>query len=120
MAGAGGVAPELVGKWCKVTNFSATNGGAYNSSACVVLNGNGTFVYGAETDSYNPNGGVISQTADSGTWTATANSITANSRLRGGAVTYRLERRNHPKTGDPMIILDGDAYVTFYQKAPWR
>lgn len=119
-ARASGVAPELVGKWCKVTNFSATNGGAYNSSACVVLNGNGTFVYGAETDSYNPNGGVTSQTADSGTWTATANSITANSRLRGGTVTYRLDRRNHPKTGDPMIILDGDAYVTFYQKAPWR
>jgi hypothetical protein len=115
-AGAG----ELVGKWCKVTNFSATNGGAYNSSACIVLNGNGTFVYGGETDSYNPNGGVTSQTSDSGTWTATANSITANSRLRGGAVTFRLERRNHPKTGDPMIVLDGDAYVTFYQKAPWR
>ncbi len=118
--GRGGVAADLIGKWCKVTNFNANNTGAYNSSACIVLNGNGTFVYGAETDSYNPNGGVTSQTSDSGTWTAAEGSITANSRLRGGTVTFRLERRNHPKTGDPMIVLDGDAYVTFYQKAPWR
>jgi hypothetical protein len=118
--GQGNVGAELVGKWCKVTNFNANGAGAYNSSACIVLNGNGSFLYGAETDSYNPNGGVTSQTSDSGTWTATAASITANSRLRGGPVTFRLERRNHPKTGDPMIVLDGDAYVTFYQKAPWR
>jgi hypothetical protein len=119
-AGRGSVAADLVGKWCKVTNFNANGTGAYNSSACIVLNANGSFVYGAETDSYNPNGGVTSQTSDSGTWTAAEGSITANSRLRGGAVTFRLERRNHPKTGDPMIVLDGDAYVTFYQKAPWR
>lgn len=88
--GRGSVPAELVGKWCKVTNFNANNTGAYNSSACIVLNGNGSFVYGAETDNYNPNGGVTSQTSDSGTWTATEGSITANSRLRGGPLRSGL------------------------------
>ena len=27
--------------------------------------------------------------------------------------------RTHPKTGDPMIIVDGDAYVTATQRPPW-
>jgi hypothetical protein len=36
-----------------------------------------------------------------------------------GKITYPFEKRNHPKTGDPMIVLDGDAYVTAYRKNPW-
>ncbi len=29
-----------------------------------------------------------------------------------------LDKNNHPKTGNPMIIIDGDAYVTYYQNNP--
>ncbi|CAN5568206.1 hypothetical protein BH18ACI3_BH18ACI3_19430 [soil metagenome] len=36
-----------------------------------------------------------------------------------GKVVHPIEFRNHPKTGDPMIVVDGDAYVTAYQKRPW-
>jgi hypothetical protein len=43
-----------------------------------------------------------------------------NSQTQGQG-SYRLEKRNHPKNvGDPMIVLDGEAYVTATLKAPWR
>ncbi len=118
--GQNGVRQELVGKWCYQANVYATNGGARSSSQCFVLNPNGTYEYYGETDSYNPNGGSTGQSYDAGTWTATETTITANSRTRG-TTTYRLEKRNHPKNvNDPMLVLDGQAFVTAYQKAPWR
>jgi len=36
-----------------------------------------------------------------------------------GSKVYSFEKRNHPKTNEPMIVIDGDIYVTYYQKAPW-
>ena len=116
----GGVLPELVGKWCYQANVYATNGGARSSTQCFVLNANGTYEYSGESDSYNPNGGATSQSYDAGTWTATDTTITANSRFKG-STTYRLEKRNHPKNvNDPMLVLDGQAFVTAWQKPPWR
>jgi hypothetical protein len=117
-AGEGGIHMELVGKWCWISVTTA-NQGARQSSRCITLNGNGTYAYAGETDSYNPNGGATSQSADSGTWTATETTLTAHSRS-GKAITYRLEKRNHPKNvRDPMIVLDGQAFVTAYNKPPW-
>ena len=119
-AGKGGVLPELVGKWCYQANVYATNGGGRSSSQCFVLNADGTYEYSGLTDSYNPNGGATSESYDAGTWTATETTITANSRSKG-PTTYRLEKRNHPKNvNDPMLVLDGQAFVTAWQKAPWR
>lgn len=117
----GGVMPELAGKWCYQANVYATNGGARSSTQCITLNADGTYKYFGESDSYNPNGGATSNSWDEGTWTATETSITANSRVKGTTTTYRLEKRNHPKNvNDPMIVLDGQAFVTAYQKPPWR
>ena len=119
-AGKGGVLPELVGKWCYQANVYATSGGGRSSSQCFVLNADGTYEYSGLTDSYNPNGGATSESYDAGTWTATETTITANSRSKG-STTYRLEKRNHPKNvNDPMLVLDGQAFVTAWQKAPWR
>jgi len=61
----------------------------------------------------------VSQSSDRGAWTATETSITARS-AGGRITTYVLEKRNHPKNNDPMLVLDGQAFVTFYQKPPWR
>lgn len=113
----GSVPQELVGKWCYMANVQAQNGGR-QSNTCVTLNANGTYEYYAETSSSNIYGGAGSQTRDSGTWTATASSLTAHSNT-GAVKTYTIQKRNHPKTGDPMLIVDGDAFVTFYQKKPW-
>lgn len=116
--GEGGVRVELVGKWCWIS-LSEANQGARKFSRCLTLNGTGTYAFADETDSRNPNGGGKSLAADSGTWTAIETSLTTHS-LSGKATTYRLEKRNHPgKVRDPMIVLDGQAYVSFYRKTPW-
>ncbi|MDX6611663.1 MAG: hypothetical protein QOD75_849 [Blastocatellia bacterium] len=116
-AAVGGRSPELFGKWCYMSNVNASNGGRL-SNRCFTLYENGTYDYYSETSSSGPVASSASQESDSGTWTATANTITRNSRSLGTA-TYSLEKRNHPKTGDPMIVLDGDAYVTYAQRRPW-
>jgi hypothetical protein len=118
----GQVAQELVGKWCW-TNVNSTNTGGSSSSECIALNANGTYEYASER-SMDANtstfyAGTASQAADQGTWWVEGDKIFYNSQTRGQG-SYQLQRQNHPKTGDPMILLNGEPYVTFYQKQPWR
>ena len=108
---------ELVGKWCYMSNVNSTGGGRM-SNRCFTLYENGTYEYYAETSSSGPIASSASQESDSGTWSASGGTITANSRSRGTLV-FQLEKRNHPKTGDPMLVLDGDAYVTYSPRQPW-
>jgi len=119
---AGGILPELVGKWCQATNLNNTTG-SYARSACFTLLADGSFQFASEFGATGqvPAGtyGAASDGNDSGTWTATANTITSTSK-KTGVRSFRLEKRNHPKTGDPMLLLDGEAYTTAYQKTPWR
>jgi hypothetical protein len=116
---AGYIAPELVGQWCYMSNSlnSSTNN-------CITLNADGTYIYNGESsrtvstpDLY---GGTSSQGSDRGTWYLRGDRIYYNSQTKGPG-SYRLEKRNHPKNvGDPMIVLDGEAYVTATLKQPWR
>jgi hypothetical protein len=117
--GGGSVSADLAGKWCYVSNIYATGGGARASNSCFTLYPDGRYEYAGETDSYNKFGGATSQSADHGTWTASSTSITAHS-ARGKVTVYALEKRNHPKNNDPMLVINGQAFVTFYQKPPWR
>lgn len=112
----GGVVRELVGKWCYMSNLTGTN--SRMSNRCFTLYANGTYEYYAETSSSGANGSTASQESDAGRWSATSNSITAYSNTNG-KIVYSLEKRNHPRTSDPMLIVDGDAYVTAYRKDPW-
>jgi hypothetical protein len=118
----GSVAQELVGKWCW-TNTTTTNSGGSSSSECIVLNANGTYEYASERSmDTNTNAfyaGTSSQGSDRGTWWVQGDRVFYNSQTRGQG-SYQLQKINHPKTGDPMIVLDGEPYVTFYQKQPWR
>lgn len=36
-----------------------------------------------------------------------------------GRITYKIEKRNHPETGAPLILLDGKAFVGRFGHAPW-
>ena len=121
--GGKGVAMEIVGKWCWI-NVNATATGGSSSSRCIVLNADGTYTYEAERSmSVNTNdfyGGTASQSSDLGTWYVQDDRIFYNSQ-NSGQGSYRLEKRNHPKNvNDPMIILDGEAYVTATYRQPWR
>ncbi|HZY78023.1 MAG TPA: caspase family protein [Cyclobacteriaceae bacterium] len=122
-SGGGSVPQELVGKWCWV-NVTNTNSGGSSSDQCITLNGDGTYVYYSErSSSVNGGsfyGGTNSQNGDQGTWYVQGDRIFYNSQ-KSGQGSYRLEKRNHPRNvNDPMIVLDGQPFVTQYQKAPWR
>ncbi len=117
----GNIAQELVGKWCW-TNVTSTNSGGSTSSRCMVLNANGTYESASERSmDTNTNAfyaGTSSQGSDRGTWYVQGDRIFYNSQSSGQG-SYQLQKLNHPKTRDPMIVLDGEAYVTFYQKPSW-
>lgn len=120
--GGGATSGELVGKWCKGGAFSAVSGGGSSSMACFELKADGSYSYEYEgsVSAYSSGmyGGSASQSSDRGQWSVSGGVLTARS--AGGTVAqYRLEKRNHPKNRDPMICLDGDCYVTYWQKAPW-
>lgn len=116
------VAQELVGKWCYVNVYSNSSGGS-STEKCLTLNADGTYEYYGETSrSVNTDafyGGTNSQSVDRGTWTYDGVRIYYHSQNGRGSGSYQLEKRNHPKNNDPMIVLDGETYVTHYQKAPW-
>ena len=117
--GAGDIPMELVGQWCYM-NMSTNS----QSSRCVVLNADGTYTFSSEssrsvnTDAFS--GGTASQGADRGTWYAQGDRIYYNSQTTGQG-SYKLEKRNHPKNvNDPMIVIDGESYVTMTSRPPWR
>ncbi|MGI9069322.1 MAG: hypothetical protein ACR2HX_23340 [Pyrinomonadaceae bacterium] len=108
---------ELFGKWCYMSNVSSSGGGRMSNS-CFTLYENGTYEYYSETSSSGPVASSASQESDGGKWSVSGNTLTALSRARG-TLTFSLQKRNHPKTGDPMILLDGDAFVTYSPRSPW-
>jgi hypothetical protein len=113
---------SIVGKWCYMNVYSNNSGGS-SSSECIVLKQDGTYEYSSESsrsvntpDLY---GGTSSQGSDRGTWWVEGDRIYYNSQTNGQG-SYKLEKRNHPKnTSDPMIVLDGKTFVTFYNRPAW-
>ena len=108
--------------WKLDNNVNTTNSGGSTSSRCIVLNANGTYEYASERSmDTNTNAfyaGTSSQGSDRGTWYVQGNRIYYNSQTTGKG-SYQLQKVNHPKNRDPMIVLDGESYVTFYQKPSW-
>ncbi|MBP7238891.1 MAG: hypothetical protein KBA14_01595 [Saprospiraceae bacterium] len=119
----GAIDQTLVSKWCYV-DVNNYNSGASSSSTCVTLNADGSYeYYGESSRSVNTqdySGGTSSQESDRGTWYVQGDRIFFNSQSKG-LLSYRLEKRNHPKNvNDPMIVLDGSPFVTAYNMPPWR
>jgi hypothetical protein len=120
-AGSGNLDPTLAGKWCYI-NVTSTNSGGTSTDECITINGDGTYSYysersmSANTPTFSA--GTASQNSDSGTWWVAGDRLHYTSQSQGQG-SYQLIKRNHPKTGDPMIVLDGTSYVTYFQKSPW-
>lgn len=115
--GGGNVPQELCGTWQYFSSVNANNGGGRTNEARFTLNPDGTYLYSAENCSTNPFGAAWGNARSQGRWTATANTITFTD--DSGSSTYNLEKQNHPKNNDPMLVLDGKSFVTVYQKRPW-
>ena len=115
---ASGGGQELVGKWCKVSTFTANSGGS-SRSTCFELKADGSYTYQHEGSMSAQAGSMASQSSDAGRWKVSGSQLIAQSQ-RGTVNAYALEKRNHPKNKrDPMICLDGQCYVTFYNKPSW-
>lgn len=111
---------ELVGKWCDVGAMSYGGGSSSSRMACIELKADGTYTYNAESSRSVSAGSTASQSSDSGRWSYKGSQLIAQSRS-GQTNTYNLEKRNHPKNKrDPMICLNGQCYVTFYNKPAWQ
>jgi len=109
---------ELVGKWCKLSTLTTSSGGS-SRSTCFELKADGSYTYQHEGSMSAQAGSMASQSFDAGRWKVSGSQLVAQSQ-RGTVSTYALEKRNHPKNRrDPMICLDGECYVTFYNKPPW-
>jgi len=114
----GGNGQELVGKWCNLAQMSNSSGGS-SRMECFELRPDGTYVYNYEGSMSAATGSTASQSSDAGRWSYNGAQLTAQSRS-GRTNTYNLEKRNHPKNKrDPMICLNGQCYVTYYNKPAW-
>ena len=98
--------------------MSTSSNYSYSSGRSLTLYENGTYEYYGESSTSGDAGGTAGQNSDSGTWYLQGDQIFANSQSEG-PLQFTLTLRNHPKTGDPMILLDGDAYVTASPRSPW-
>ena len=126
-AGAGGAAAvgarganpeELTGQWIWLSNYSANSGGS-QSNTWITLQADGRYQWHHDSVSSNPNGAAWGAQDEAGTWSLAGDQITF--RPDGGApYSQTLEKQNHPKNvNDPMIVLDGKAYVTATGRRPW-
>jgi hypothetical protein len=106
--------------WCYFSSFSANSGGGSMTDECFTISHNGTYSCHREgsISAHSPGiYGTASQTDDQGTFQVSGSTQVVNSRTQGKS-TYSLEKRNHPKTGDPMLCLDGRCDVTYNQRPP--
>jgi len=117
-AAVSGNGQELVGKWCLMSTFTANSGGSQRTT-CFELKPDYTYTYRHEGSMSGSTGSTASQSSDAGRWKVSGNQLVATSQ-NGRTNTYALEKRNHPKNKrDPMICLNGECYVTYYNKPAW-
>lgn len=116
--GGAAAAQALAGQWVYFSSFTANNGGGSSNQAVVTLRADGTYDYNAENCSTNPFGAAWGDARSTGTFVVRGDAIVFTPRGEE-PVSYRLEKRNHPKNNDPMIVLDGKAFVTATQRRPW-
>lgn len=117
-AAAGSVPAELAGQWVFYVGTTANNGGGSSRQKVLTLRADGSYSFVAENVSTNPNGAAWGDRNDSGRWSADATSITFRSQA-GGTTTFALQKRNHPRNRDPMLVIGGDEFVTATQRRPW-
>jgi hypothetical protein len=114
----GAASAVLAGRWNYLAQVNLNNGGRQTNS-WIQLNADGTYEFFWEVSSSGPNGLAGTLNRHRGTWSATDTALTLKA-TSGKVFTYRLEKRNHPRNRqDPMILLDGRAYVTATRRNPW-
>ena len=110
---------ELCGKWVYYSGGSTYTGGGYSVERSVTFHPDGSYLYQGESSNSGGNGASSGAGSDRGRWWIDGEILCAQSSITGELKRYPIELRNHPKTRDPMIVIDGDNYVTATQRDPW-
>ncbi|MBS2040749.1 hypothetical protein JST97_37525 [bacterium] len=113
----GRVPIELCGQWSYFSGGGTYTGGSYSVQRWVVLNQDGTYIYHGENANGGGNGQAYGDSEDRGRWWIEGETLCTQS-VSGQSYQFPIELRNN-KNGDPMIVIDGDPYVTATQRAPW-
>lgn len=123
----GTIDPTLVGKWYYYSSSSGYSGGGSSSERILEINADGTYRYyyegsvsGKSHDMYGEEemfAQSASQDNDSGSWRLQGNVLHTQSNVHGYQ-TFTLQKQNN-QNNEPMILIDGDPYVTYYKRAPW-
>ena len=117
-AAQGRIPVELCGQWTYYSGGGTYTGGSYSVQRSVVLNQDGSYIYQGEASNSGGNGQSYGDGRDHGSWWIQGETLCAKSSVTGELTQYPIELRNN-KNGDPMIVIDGDAYVTATARAPW-
>jgi hypothetical protein len=112
---------DLVGKWCWI---NVNSNSSFASGNCIMLNSDGSYKYNSETsqtvNTQPITAGTAVQAGDQGRWWVEGDRIFYSSVTQGQG-SYKLEKRNHPRNSDdPMIVLDGQSYMTATLRQAWK
>jgi len=112
------ILPELVGKWCYISETASVADG--HSYSCIILQADGT--YEATLDrSTLPNGTSfpIAQDTDRGTWWVKDNRLFYNSESNGQG-SFFFQKRNHPRNESiALLVVNGLLFATASSHDPW-
>jgi hypothetical protein len=121
-AAGGVIALELAGRWCRVNLKSGNLVGAQSagtqSAGCITVNENGTYEFSADTAVTVSATAAKGQKYDRGTWRLDDDVLLVASEL-DGFKTRKLQKQNHPRTGKPMLVIDGESFLATFEKDPW-
>lgn len=107
--------PKLCGTW-DCFKSGPVYGGTYHIHRVLQLNADGTFVF--TKDNYNSGafGQASAVTQETGQWWLEGSRLWFSS--QEGQYFRQLDLQN-ARNGDPMIVLDGDNYVTKFKRPSW-
>jgi hypothetical protein len=117
--------PQLVGKWCIMSNnYNSYSGGGSSSEECITLNADGSYIYyySASRSAYaagqSAYGGTANQNSDHGLWKTDGITLVSVSKTTGKTTRYLLTKEN-AQNGDATIVVGGRKFITAYNRPSW-
>ncbi|MBS1487904.1 MAG: hypothetical protein JST43_09990 [Bacteroidetes bacterium] len=112
------VPPELVGKWCYISETAST--ADTHTSSCITLQADGSYEAVLDRNSL-PNGTPFSvaQDTDRGIWWVKDNRLFYRSETNGDG-SFLFQKRNHPRNESiALIVVNGIMFATASGHDPW-
>lgn len=93
-------------------------GGSYHIQRTLYLKSSGTYYFHSESHNSGAHGQASGASEEAGHWWVEGSLMWFEDH-RGQTSSRRLDLQNHPGNSDPMIVLDGENYVSRERRPPW-